>query len=100
MRSNFNTASCSSNYCLAAGTYFISNTVFVPLVVVSHDGGVSWESVVYSATTSAQPSDLAAGQLGNGVFNDGSVIPDFGAQVKKSTQSPYDHSEMLKSLLS
>lgn len=97
-------AACSGSYCEVGGQYFTSSlsSAFVPFIAVSQDGGVTWSSVLSSATASSLPSDFLKGQIGAAPFNDGAAIPPSASLVDKlsqATQSPFDKETMLKALI-
>lgn len=78
-------ASCSGQYCIAAGIYNIGGAHDLPFLISSTDGGATWTSKIYSGSTTeptnfnygsflsascAGPHCVAAGSYNNGGAND------------------------------
>lgn len=62
VRGQFNSASCSGQYCIAAGVYNIGGAHDLPFLIGSSDGGVSWTSKIYSGSPT-EPTNFSYGSF-------------------------------------
>jgi hypothetical protein len=61
----FNSVSCGSNTCIAAGQYLSNNTITYPLVATDVGNGLTWTYTMTSTNIPVRPSDYST----NGIFN-------------------------------